>query len=150
MDVERIDSKDIMDELKGLGIRPSSARVLVLKYLRERKNHPTIDQVYGEITGNLPGLSRMSVYNSMNVLAENGLVRSLSMEGGETRYDATTKNHGHFKCEGCGAIYDFDLGRLATEKRLPAGFQAERQDLLVWGLCAHCAENSITHNCKSS
>ena len=132
-------NNEIREELKGLGVRPSSTRVLVLKYLREKKNHPTIDQVYGEILESLPGLSRTSVYNTMNVLAEKDLVRTLHMDGCETRYDATICNHGHFKCTCCGDIHDFELFEETSSLSLPEGFQAERQDLIVWGRCARCA-----------
>lgn len=140
--MEGMNNNSIIDELKLAGVRPSSARILTLKYLRENRNHPTIEQVYNGLLGSLPGLSRTSVYNTMNTLEGKGLVRTLSIDGAETRYDATVYNHGHFKCESCGAIFDFDTEGMESVRSIPPGFIPRRQDIIVRGLCKDCARKA--------
>jgi len=133
-------SDAIIEELKRVGIRPSSVRVLVLKYLRETKNHPTIDQLYSDMLELLPGLSRTSVYNTVNILKESGLVDTLVLKTGETRYDAIVKSHGHFKCDACGRLFDFDTSAVDFPGLLPEGFMATGESLVVRGLCSDCAK----------
>jgi Fe2+ or Zn2+ uptake regulation protein len=133
-------NEQLSQKLRKAGIRPSSARIHVLRYLEENRIHPTVDQIYKALRPHLPSLSRASVYNSLAVLEGNGLVRPLTMSGGELRYDAFVGDHGHFCCRRCGAIYDFDFTVPADGLQMPEGFQIERQDFLVWGVCADCAK----------
>jgi Fe2+ or Zn2+ uptake regulation protein len=59
------------------------------------------------------------------------------MDGDELRYDATVEDHGHFCCEVCGAIYDFEIESSAAFE--PDGFLARKWDVFVRGLCPDCA-----------
>jgi Fe2+ or Zn2+ uptake regulation protein len=115
-------------------------RIHVLKYLKEHRNHPTVDHIYRSLLDTLPGLSRTSVYNTVGALADAGLVRTLIMEGGETRYDAFTENHAHFRCERCGEIFDVDMNPPDLVSNDLSGFTVNRLDLLFWGLCPKCAK----------
>jgi Fur family peroxide stress response transcriptional regulator len=130
---EQLDRK-----IRDAGLRPSSARIHVLRYLETRRNHPTADQIYKALRPDLPSLSRASIYNSLSALARSGLVRPLTMSGDEMRYDASVADHGHFCCEACGAICDFELAPSEAAFSLD-GFLAKRKDVLVWGLCPSCA-----------
>jgi Fe2+ or Zn2+ uptake regulation protein len=110
----------------------------VLRYLEKHRNHPTADRIYKALRPKLPSLSRASVYNSLSALERSGLVRPLTMNGDELRYDASVADHGHFCCERCGAIRDFALA--ASEAAFdPDGFVVKRKDVLVFGLCPDCA-----------
>ncbi|MDR1573481.1 MAG: transcriptional repressor [Clostridiales Family XIII bacterium] len=125
-------------KLRQAGLRPSSARIHVLRYLEKHRNHPTADRIYKALRPDLPSLSRASVYNSLSALERTGLIRPLTMNGDELRYDASVEDHGHFCCEACGAICDFDLAPAEAPFRLE-GFLAKRRDVLVFGLCPRCA-----------
>jgi Fe2+ or Zn2+ uptake regulation protein len=127
--------------IREAGLRPSSARIHVLRYLEEHRNHPTADRIYKALRPDLPSLSRTSVYNSLSALERSGLVRPLTMDGDELRYDAFLEDHGHFCCEGCGAIHDFELAPSDAAFSLD-GFVAKRRDVLVFGLCPKCAKES--------
>jgi Fe2+ or Zn2+ uptake regulation protein len=137
---QKIENDEIMEDLRKADIRPSTARVHVLKYLMENRNHPTVDQIYRSLLETLPGLSRTSVYNTIGVLEGAGLVRPLTMDGSEMRYDAFTEDHAHFKCEECGTIFDIDVDIAGYSSKDLAGFMVRRFDSLFWGLCPHCAK----------
>jgi Fe2+ or Zn2+ uptake regulation protein len=112
-----------------------------LRYLQEQRNHPTADQIYRNLRGDLPSLSRASVYNTLSVLEKTGLIRPLTINGVEMHYDAFVEDHGHFCCRRCGTIYDFEF---SAEPDFTGacgldGFQIERRDFLIWGLCSNCA-----------
>jgi Fur family peroxide stress response transcriptional regulator len=124
------------ERLKKAGIRPSSVRIHVLRYLDDHHTHPTVDQIYQALRGALPTLSRASVYNTVSTLETAGLVRQLGMDTITAHYDAHTEDHGHFRCQHCGVIFDFDLPDLACNDL--EGFVVEKRDVLMWGICPDC------------
>jgi Fe2+ or Zn2+ uptake regulation protein len=125
-------------KIREAGLRPSSARIHVLRYLEKHRNHPTADRIYKALRPDLPSLSRASVYNSLSALERGGLVRPLTVNGDELRYDASVEDHGHFCCERCGAIRDFAITDSASAFDLD-GFVVKRRDVLIFGLCPNCA-----------
>jgi Fur family peroxide stress response transcriptional regulator len=137
--MKQINNNMITEELREAGVRASSARVMILKYLLEERNHPTADRIYMDVTDHLPGLSRTSVYNTLATLQEAGLVRPLTIDGNEMRYDATVEDHGHFKCEACGKVYDVDADMSGIRVRGIRGFSVSQRDLLLRGQCPLCA-----------
>jgi Fe2+ or Zn2+ uptake regulation protein len=136
--MKTINNDSIIEELRGAGVRASSARVTILRYLLEERNHPTADRIYTDVTGILPGLSRTSVYNTLATLTAAGLVRPLTTEGSEMRYDAMTEDHGHFKCERCGMVYDIPVDMDSVRVRGLKGYTVSQRDVILRGICPHC------------
>jgi len=62
-------------------------------------------------------LSKTTVNNTLRILVGTGLIRIITIEDNEIRYDIVVENHGHFKCESCGTIYNFriDVDLLISE-----------------------------------
>jgi len=120
------------------GITPSRQRVLILKYLIENQCHPTVDQIFITLRHALPTLSKATVYNTLNTFIEAKLVRPLSIEDKEIRYDIVTENHGHFKCSSCGGIVNFAvyIDRFVAED-LP-GYQITAKNVYFDGICPAC------------
>ena len=112
-----------------------------MEYLCQNQNHPTVDQIYVNLQKKVPNLSKTTIYNTLNTLAEAGLVRAITVENNETRYDIKTKKHGHFKCEECGAIFDFnmDFNLLAAEELI--GFKIVDKNVYFKGVCPGCLLN---------
>lgn len=125
------------------GIRPSYQRLRIWDYLAATKEHPSVETIYRSLAPEIPTLSRTTVYNSLSLFIEKGMAQPILIEETETRYDADTSPHGHFRCRVCGRVYDFPLakgdasGGLAP--RLPPGFRAELVQLCCQGVCASCA-----------
>jgi Fur family transcriptional regulator, peroxide stress response regulator len=126
------------DILKTHKIRVSSQRVQVLAYLLDHQCHPTVDQIYSGLLKDIHILSKTTVYNTLTLFVSSGLVRGISIEGNETRYDITVGNHGHFKCESCGEIYDFniDIDSLPTEDL--SCFMINDKNVYFKGICPKC------------
>ena len=101
--------EDLKQELKKKNINLSHQRLKVLEYLTQNHCHPTVEQIFTALHKDIPTLSKTTVYNTLRVLVESGLVRVIAIEDNETRYDIVTENHGHFKCESCGTIFDFSI-----------------------------------------
>lgn len=132
---------DLTNELKIKNIRLSHQRLKVLEYLTSHKIHPTVDQIYTGLHEELPSLSKTTVYSTLNTLAEAGMIRVINIEDNEIRYDITVEDHGHFKCESCGAIYDFktDLDSLDTSDL--KNFKIRDKNIYFKGICPMCHAN---------
>lgn len=132
--------EELKQELKNRNISMSFQRLKVLEYLTSNRCHPTVDRIYTDLHPEIPTLSKTTVYSTLKILVEAGLVNVVVTEN-ETRYDIATKTHGHFKCESCGVIYDFDIDINAVESEDLNGFQINNKNLYFRGICKKCIDN---------
>ncbi len=84
--------------LSSNGIKPSYQRIKVFDYLITNKNHPTVDKIYKELVGEIPTLSKTTIYNTLKLFHEKGIILIINIEDNETRFDADISNHIHFRC----------------------------------------------------
>ncbi len=112
-----------------------------MEYLNKNQCHPTVDQVYKDLQSEIPTISKSTVYNTLNLFIEAGLIRALNIEDNEIRYDIITKNHGHFKCGKCGRIFNFsiDLNNFIAEEL--TGFEISDKNVYFKGICPGCLSN---------
>ena len=136
-----IDSNDIKTYLIEKNIKPSYQRIKILEYLSTHKNHPTVDMIYSELVKEMPTLSKTTVYNTLNSFIKKDVARVITIEEGESRYDANITNHGHFKCTGCGKIYDFQINEIGIEKEGLEQFEIAEKNFYYTGLCKSCLNN---------
>ena len=136
---------DYAQEMTQNGIRPSIQRLAIYRYVKESSSHPTVDMVYTQLHAEYPTLSRTTVYNTLHLLSEKGLLKTLNIDTDEQRYDGMLKKHIHFKCIKCKKIYDLmdDDGIKQFDecctRILPKGFSTENTELNLWGTCSECA-----------
>ena len=125
------------------GVKPSVQRVAVMVYLLTHKTHPTADEIFSALYPRIPTLSRTTVYNTLNRLAEQGAILSLDIDREKTRYDGDTFFHGHFLCCRCGKIEDIPVGNPGyVREMVPAGTRVTDIQLLYKGLCAECGKKN--------
>ncbi|MFA9390868.1 MAG: Fur family transcriptional regulator [Prolixibacteraceae bacterium] len=129
------------DYLSKNGIRPSTPRLLIYKYLFENHNHPTADTIYMALSPSIPSLSKTTVYNTLKLFVSKGVAKSLTIEENEARYDVDTSVHGHFKCKSCGGLFDV----LTSPENLNIsgldGFQIDEYQINLKGFCKVCKPN---------
>lgn len=133
---------DIGEFLKSNNIKPSYQRMRIFEYLLGSKEHPTVDMIYKELISEIPTLSKTTVYNTLNLFVDQNIVLRITIEENETRYDADTDDHGHFKCERCKKVLDFvtDLSVLEVEDL--KDFQINQQHLYFRGICSECLKKT--------
>ncbi|GBF31940.1 peroxide stress regulator [Desulfocucumis palustris] len=136
----------IANELRRQNIRLSHLRKKVLEYLCQNPNHPTVDEIYVKIHKEVPNLSRTTIYNTLHILIKAGLLRLINIEDNETRYDIATQNHGHFKCEECGAIFDFNIDIDSFPIKELTGFKITDKNVYFKGVCPGCLLNIKNDN----
>ncbi|MDD6211069.1 MAG: transcriptional repressor [Bacteroidales bacterium] len=88
------------------GIKPSLQRVAIMDYLLQHRTHPTVEDIYGKLSDEMPTLSKTTVYNTLRLLVENGAALQLTIDEKTQHFDGDISQHAHFKCLKCGKIYD--------------------------------------------
>jgi len=68
--------KRMLDKLAACGIQPTPQRIAVAEFVLNTANHPTADEVWMNVRDRCPTLSRATVYNTLNLFAEKGLLKT--------------------------------------------------------------------------
>lgn len=131
-------NEEVIDYLRKHHIRPSNIRIKILKFLLKNRIHPTVEDIYKSLIEEIPTLSKTSVYNTLNLFLEKGIVVGIALDQKELRYDINTNFHGHFKCNKCGIIYDFPIMISFPNKDQLEGFEITNRDVFFYGSCKEC------------
>ena len=103
-------------------------------------DHPAAETLYADVAPLVPGLSRATVYRTLETLVELGLAVRIGHPGWEVRYDPRIERHHHLVCDGCGAVSDHEsaaLDALRPPRRI-AGFAVRDFSVQFRGLCVCC------------
>ncbi len=119
------------------GISPSITRIKIYEYLYGNKNHPTVNEVYIDLSKEIPTLSKTTVYNTVKRFKETGLVKMITINEEQVRIDGNPDFHGHFLCSECEKVFDFDIPKM--EDTLPGGFETDLREVYYTGLCKCCS-----------
>jgi len=92
--------------LQEHGIQPSAQRVAVADYVLKTAEHPSADVVWNRVKKRVPYISRATVYNTLNLFVEKGLLRALQLAEDSVVFDPNTEKHHHLVDEETGAIHD--------------------------------------------
>ena len=98
--------RDTSTTLREHGIQPSAQRVAVAEYVLRTNEHPSADVVWKRVKEQFPWISRATVYNTLNLFVDKGLLRRLTFAEDSIVFDPKTETHHHFIDEATGAIHD--------------------------------------------
>ncbi len=122
--------------LTDTGLRATPQREVVFKVILEKRDHPTADEIFARVKTQMPTISLATVYNCLETLVQNGLVRQVNFDRAPTRYCPHLHEHAHFHDESTGAVHDIDvppevMARL--RELLPDGYDASAIELSFRG-----------------
>jgi Fur family transcriptional regulator, stress-responsive regulator len=136
------DDIELAELLRERGLRATSQRVVMHRLLRDRNRHVSAEELLSEASDRLPGVSLPTVYATLELFEQLGIVRRVNGGGGTFLWDTRADTHHHMICRNCGRIEDMetplDLER-ARRSAARSGFQPDRAEVVVSGLCASCA-----------
>ncbi len=134
----------IREALTQHGISPSRPRMAILKYLREHHTHPTADEIYNALRGEISTLSPATVYNTLKLFTDKKLCLSLTINEKRVCFDGMTHLHGHFLCSQCEAIYDIpqETAPIKAGDHLMCGHQVHEAHYYYKGVCARCMSSA--------
>lgn len=138
----------LIEKLRTRGLRVTSQRLVIHRSLCSKARHMTAEQVLATVSDTLPGTSLPTVYSTLELFEDLGLVRRVATGGGAVLFDSRVQPHAHTVCRRCGAVADLDAlpapdPALRSARR--DGFLPDQAQLIVWGLCADCATESAPH-----
>ena len=127
--------------LRAKGISPSVQRVAIYDYLMTHFTHPTVDEIFKDLSPSIPTLSKTTIYNTLTLFLEHGLIDSFTTDDNTAHYDGNVKSHAHFQCSQCGEIYDIPMPK--TEAPQLEGFEINGMKIFYYGICEKCKKKEI-------
>jgi Fur family ferric uptake transcriptional regulator len=133
------------DTLRASGYRVTPQRQLVLEAVT-RLEHATPEEIYAQVRQTAVGINLSTVYRTLELLEQIGLVTHTHLGHGAHRYHlAANAQHVHLVCRGCDAIIQLDpaaVSTLVTDLESQYGFQTDVGHLTVFGTCEQCRGES--------
>ena len=120
--------------LQAMGINPSAQRVAVAQYVLHTDEHPSADEVWTRVRKRFPHVSRATIYNTLNLFVEKGLLRQVVLTEGRVVFDPNTSDHHHFVDDATGRIHDvpWDAVRVSNVPDLE-GFDVREYQVVMRG-----------------
>ena len=135
------DDAELSELLRARGLRATSQRVVMHRLLRDSARHVSAEELLAEASEKLPGVSLPTVYATLELFEQLGIVRRVNGGGGTLLWDTRADAHHHMICRRCGRIEDMeaplDLER-ARAIAAKTGFEPDLAEVVVTGLCADC------------
>ncbi len=134
-------SQSLADELRSRGLRLTAQRQLVLDAV-SRLGHATPDQVHAEVSRTAAGVNITTVYRTLELLEQLGLVTHAHLSHGAPTYHGVgEQQHVHLVCRVCGHITEVTpdlLGPLAATLQREHTFLVDIGHVALFGLCGGC------------
>ncbi|MGQ9709927.1 MAG: Fur family transcriptional regulator [Anaerolineae bacterium] len=131
----------VIRRLREQGYRLTPQRMAIVQAVLESPDHPSVEEIYQQVSAVFPMISLATVYKTLEVLRDIGEVMELPM-GGRTRYDGNLRPHVHLVCERCHSVIDWsdDAISIPEEAIAASGFRPHYYRLEVYGLCPRCQQ----------
>ena len=130
--------------LRRLGVRVTPQRLFVLEAMELNGGHMTAEEIMQWAARRYPALNLATVYRTLDLLCQVGLVTQTDLGGGATTYELVGDSpHHHLACERCGGVIEMDeaLVEGLREGALRVyGFHANPRHLAIFGVCSGCWE----------
>lgn len=140
--MENGNAKNALQTLREKGHRLTPQRVIVLEAIETSEDHVSAEEIYERARSRYPYMNISTVYRTLELLKELGLVAESDLGGGRYLYHPTGKaSHHHLVCRKCGRIEDVDeaaFERLRDELKARYGFDARFEHMAVFGTCKRC------------
>lgn len=133
--------------LREKGFKVTPQRLAIYSMLASTKTHPNAEMIYRELQPSYPTMSLATVYKTMDILAQLGLVQILNTGEDSFRYDANTESHPHVRCLQCGRVDDLeniDDQSFLARVREQTAYQITDRQFYFYGICPVC-QKKTTH-----
>lgn len=135
-------SGDIVGKLSEKGYRMTPQRMMILAAIEGSDDHISAEEIYAQVVAKYPHVNISTVYRTLDLLKQLGLVTETDLGGGRFRYHPAGKgHHHHLVCQECGNIIDLDESLLSSLKASllrEYKFSADLKHLAIFGRCSRC------------
>jgi len=126
------------------GYRLTPQRMMILSAIENSHDHISAEEIYTQVAAKYPHVNISTVYRTLDLLKELGLVTETNLGEGRVRYHPADKgHHHHLVCQECGAIIDLDESVLSSLKSVllrEYKFSADLRHLAIFGRCTNCSK----------
>ena len=129
------------------GLKVTPQRVAVYKALVSTDTHPTAEEVYRMVRGDIHNISLDTVNRTLLTLAEIGAAFQVEGTGQPRRFDGGLEDHQHFRCIKCGKVIDFHFepfDNIEVPQHLQGQFEIMRKTVYLEGICGSCRTSDQT------
>ena len=134
----------LLETLREKGYRLTPQRMMVLEAIEASDDHISAEEIHAKARAKYPYINISTVYRTLDLLKEKGLVIETDLGGGRFLYHPVGKaHHHHLVCRKCGSVTDIDASmfhRLRDELTARYGFDAEFEHIAIFGTCARCRQ----------
>ena len=131
------------DRCKQYDLNITPQRAVIYEELLESKDHPCVENVFDRVKNALPNISLDTVYRTLSIFAEMGVVNVVEGYGESKRYDPDVNTHHHFRCRNCNKIVDFSnkgYDNLKIPREFRRKFNVTNVKVILEGICERCAK----------
>jgi Fur family peroxide stress response transcriptional regulator len=140
---------------KEAGVKLTHQRLEIFREVASSLEHPNAETVFRAVQARMPTVSLDTVYRTLWMLNDLGLVTTLGPRRESVRFDANIEHHHHYVCVRCGLARDFENAKL-NALRIPDAVKefgsVVATHVEVRGICDSCAkkeaEKSVSKNPK--
>lgn len=125
------------------GIKLTHQRIEIFREVAQTGDHPDAETVYQGVRKRMPTVSLDTVYRTLWMLKDLGLVTTLGAAREKTRFDANLSPHHHFVCMRCGLMQDLfckEFDKIQPPASVKELGKAETAHVEVRGVCLKCAK----------
>lgn len=140
-----MDAAQVTECLREHGFKVTPQRLAVYDVLGHTKAHPNAEMIYKEIQPKYPMMSLATVYKTLDIFSEIGLVQVLNVGEDSFRYDADTSDHAHIHCTCCGRVddvFDIDDRSLMSDIQNKTAYRLTGKQMYLYGVCPICQNAS--------
>lgn len=133
-------SSVLADRLRRAGQRVTPQRLVILGALLP-SGHLAADDVFARVEKQLPGVNRSTVYRTLELFSELGLVSVTDLGGGARQFELLDEPHHHLICHRCGGAIEMDddvVEPMREAIRARYGFTPQADHLALFGFCNEC------------
>lgn len=133
-------NSNFIELLKEKNLSLTSVRLAVLEALHEHQ-HSDASKVYDLVRVKISTASKQAIYNNLNTLVQEGLVREFKPKGLVSLFETRMgDNHHHIICKSCQKVFDTDCHSHAPclEPMDRHGFTLDEAEVIFWGTCPSC------------
>ena len=131
----------LQEVAKKAGVKMTHQRLEIFRELASTEEHPDADSIFRAVQARMPTVSVDTVYRTLWMLHDLGLVTTLGPQRHGVRFDANLEPHHHYVCVRCGLVRDFesaDLNALRVPDAVKELGSVAEANVQVRGVCAKC------------
>jgi Fur family ferric uptake transcriptional regulator len=133
---------NLLQQLRDRGLRMTPQRRAIVAEVMRASGHISPTEIARRVQGAMPGVNASTVYRTLSLLEEIGILQHSHVETGAEYHRAEESHHVHLMCRNCGRDDELSLAeanRLQGLIRRHHGFTADLTHFAITGLCADCA-----------